>query len=254
MEWPMQAKKNYRPAQVVLDYLVQRRMSDQVKADQAKAKAEAAATKAATIVYLQSQKDRNAFHIAPRAIRGNFRAAVNNLRQVSSPFSQLKKCKGLELSPPVDDNTSTKCTKTSKPGGLVPNWRKSVCPPSHIVQKHSVKYINDEDDFVEREFNRAEHPNMLNAMRASKPSLVRIDSKLITPCPIFKAPSSAWPKPNPYATNTLLKDTIMLSMWDIIYPDIDLNEEECRYTRVKLMYLAANILNDWRTIIETDQL
>jgi hypothetical protein len=53
----MQAKKNYRPAQVVLDYLVQRRMSDQVKANQAKAKAEAAATKAATIVYLQSQKD-----------------------------------------------------------------------------------------------------------------------------------------------------------------------------------------------------
>jgi hypothetical protein len=50
-------KKNYRPAQVVFDHTIQRRTSEQIKADQAKAKADAAAAEAATAAHLQSQRD-----------------------------------------------------------------------------------------------------------------------------------------------------------------------------------------------------
>ena len=52
---PTRAKKNYRPAQVVLDNTIQRRTSEQVKVDQAKAKKEAAAAEAATMAHKQRQ-------------------------------------------------------------------------------------------------------------------------------------------------------------------------------------------------------
>jgi len=55
MERPTQAKKNYKPAQVVLDYTIQRRTSEKVKADQAKAKANAAAAEAEAAAHKQSQ-------------------------------------------------------------------------------------------------------------------------------------------------------------------------------------------------------
>src|ERR1700679_3155 len=57
MERPTRAKKNYRPAQVVLDHTIQRRTSEQVKVDQAKAKADAAAAEAAAVAHKQSQLD-----------------------------------------------------------------------------------------------------------------------------------------------------------------------------------------------------
>lgn len=57
-ERPTRAKKNYRPAQILFDHSVQRRTPEQVKADQAKAKAEAAAAKAAVLAHQQIQKDR----------------------------------------------------------------------------------------------------------------------------------------------------------------------------------------------------
>jgi hypothetical protein len=57
MERPTRAKKNYRPAQVVLDHTIQRRTSEQVKVDQAKAKADAAAAEAAAAAHKQSQLD-----------------------------------------------------------------------------------------------------------------------------------------------------------------------------------------------------
>ena len=56
MERPARAKKNYRPAQVVWDYSIQRRTSEQVKADQVKAKAEAAAAEAAAKAHQEGQK------------------------------------------------------------------------------------------------------------------------------------------------------------------------------------------------------
>lgn len=39
--------------------------------------------------------------------------------------------------------------------------------------------------------------------------------------------------------NTLLEDTIVLKMWDIIYPDIVLDEEERKDTALKLIYLVS---------------
>ena len=47
---------------------------------------------------------------------------------------------------------------------------------------------------------------------------------------------------NPYATNTLLEDTVVLEMWDMIYPDIDLTDEERRETALKLVYLVCVIM------------
>jgi hypothetical protein len=46
---------------------------------------------------------------------------------------------------------------------------------------------------------------------------------------------------DPYATNTMLKDMVVLEMWDIIYPNIDLDEGERRDTALKLVYLVCVI-------------
>ena len=75
---------------------------------------------------------------------------------------------------------------------------------------------------------------------------------------------------DPYATDTLLEEPILLEMWDIIYPEIDLDKEDRMDTGVKLIYLvcvllsprswatvpfqAGNILHDWRTTIGTGAL
>jgi len=48
--------------------------------------------------------------------------------------------------------------------------------------------------------------------------------------------ASTWP--DPYATNTELDETVVLEMWDIIYPDIELNKQEREDTGVKLLYLV----------------
>jgi len=58
MERPSRAKKNYWPAQVVIEHTIQRRTPNQVKVDQEKAKKDAAAAKAAAIAHKQSQLDR----------------------------------------------------------------------------------------------------------------------------------------------------------------------------------------------------
>ena len=58
MERPSRAKKNYRPAQVIFDHSIQCRMSDQVKADQAKAEAQAVAAKDVGVAHQESQKNR----------------------------------------------------------------------------------------------------------------------------------------------------------------------------------------------------
>ena len=254
---------------------------------------------------------------------------MNEARHVPPP-SQIKKRKGLEPPPPSPvDGNSTKRTKISEPGGLISNWKQNIVIPSSIAHKHRMQPTDNEDDFVEGEFDKAEGLNMLNAVRISKPSTVRIDTKMVralitseqiylhlymqagvkfTPHPIFRAPSGTRPKqnkavvddlpfpnprtmynskwqkvfrptllswastfPDPYATNTVLDDKVVLNMWDKIYPDIDLDEEERRDTAVKLVYLvrivtiiilekvlhtfqAGNILNDWRTAIGTGAL
>ena len=49
--------------------------------------------------------------------------------------------------------------------------------------------------------------------------------------------ASTWP--DPYATNTQLDKTVVLKMWDIIYPDINLDKEDHMDTGVKLVYLVC---------------
>ena len=44
---------------------------------------------------------------------------------------------------------------------------------------------------------------------------------------------------DPYVTNTQLEDTMVLEMWDLIYPNIELNEVERRDTALKLVYLVC---------------
>jgi hypothetical protein len=47
---------------------------------------------------------------------------------------------------------------------------------------------------------------------------------------------ASWP--DPYSTNTLLDEDVVLEMWDIIYPDIELDKPEREVTGVKLLHLV----------------
>jgi hypothetical protein len=80
--------------------------------------------------------------------------------------------------------------------------------------------------------------------------------------------ASSWQ--DPYATNTLLDEDVVLEIWDNVYPDIDLDKQERAETGVKLLHLVrvmlifltffsfhlqgGNILHDWRTAIGTGAL
>src|SRR5258707_13320419 len=57
MERASWGKKNYWPARVVIEHMIQCRTPNQVKVDQEKAKKDAAAAKAAAIAHKQSQLD-----------------------------------------------------------------------------------------------------------------------------------------------------------------------------------------------------
>ena len=96
--------------------------------------------------------------------------------------SQLKKRKepDSDLPPPVNGNASTKQTKTSNPGGLVTNWKQSVGLLKHIANKHPIDFFDDEDVMVKGEFDNVKGLNMLNAVRASKPSTVKIEFKTVS--------------------------------------------------------------------------
>ena len=73
---------------------------------------------------------------------------------------------------------------------------------------------------------------------------------------------------DPYATNTALDDMVVMEIWDMIYPEINLIDVDRRETTQKLLYLvcdklyyhrgprvntvlleAGNILHDWRSAI-----
>jgi len=45
-----------------------------------------------------------------------------------------------------------------------------------------------------------------------------------------------------YVTNTLLEDMVVMEMWDMIYPNINLDEEEHRDTAQKVVYLVCLIM------------
>ena len=47
---------------------------------------------------------------------------------------------------------------------------------------------------------------------------------------------------DPYATNTLLDDTVVLEIWDLVFPDLPmLDAEERRDLSLKLVYLVCII-------------
>jgi hypothetical protein len=97
----------------------------------------------------------------------------------------VKKCKGPELPPSVDGNTSTKRTKMFEAGGLLHNWEHNVPALSQIAKKHPIEFFDDDNDFVEGEFDRSKGSDMLNAVRASKPSAVRKDPVLVCDIVIY---------------------------------------------------------------------
>jgi hypothetical protein len=47
---------------------------------------------------------------------------------------------------------------------------------------------------------------------------------------------------DPYATNTALDDTVVMEIWDMIYPEIDLIDVDRRETTPKLLYLVCDKL------------
>ncbi len=104
---------------------------------------------------------------------------MNDIQQViPPPPSHSNKCKALEPAPPVNGKTTTKCTKASEPSGLVPNWKKNVGLLSHIAHKHPIEFVDKKDNLVKREFDKAERSDMLATVCASKPSTVRVKTKL----------------------------------------------------------------------------
>lgn len=107
---------------------------------------------------------------------------IDARRVLPPPASQLKKRKAVECPAHVDGNTSTKRTKYSEPGGLIPGWKQSARILPHVANKRpqAVDLVDDDDDFIEGEFDRGEEPDTLDAVRASKPSTVRIESKLVS--------------------------------------------------------------------------
>ena len=109
---------------------------------------------------------------------------MNDTQQVQPLPYQVKKWKGPDPLPPVDGNTSTKCTKASEPGGLVRNWKPTL-PLSEIACKHPIQFDKDEDDMEEGEFDKEEGQVLLEAVHACKPSTVRIDSNLRMVCVII---------------------------------------------------------------------
>jgi hypothetical protein len=103
---------------------------------------------------------------------------VNEARQVPPTPSQIvKKRRAPGLPPSVDYNT--KRMKTSEPEGLVPNWKKNTNLLSQIACRNPIEFIDDEDDFIKGEFDRAEGSDMLSAVCALKPPTVRVDTKLV---------------------------------------------------------------------------
>jgi hypothetical protein len=69
----------------------------------------------------------------------------------------------------------------------VSNWKQSVGAASHITNKQYIEptFIDDDEDFVEGEFDRAEQPDMLDAVRASKPPSVKGDHSTPVSLPYF---------------------------------------------------------------------
>jgi hypothetical protein len=50
--------------------------------------------------------------------------------------------------------------------------------------------------------------------------------------------AASWP--DPYSTNTLLDEEVVLEMWDMMYDDIELDKQERMDTGVKLVHLVSN--------------
>jgi hypothetical protein len=295
VERPTRAKKNFRPAQVIFDNTIQRRSSEQVKADAAKAKAEAAAIEDAATAHRKSQVDRCAalqdamqardnarllearrpdLYIDPKLMsntdvetlsdsppmddeaadtftnnplaveresyrgssasedfmtgwqeeegdagveltyeeqeqdededeeeeeeagadltnseteassrvkrkrgkrrekeRGQFRAAVNNARQVPPPLPHSNKRKVPDSTHPDENPPSTKSSKASCPAGLTHNWKKTVGVLLSDTQARkrakALEFVSS-DDAAEGEFDKPEGQDVLRAVRASK--------------------------------------------------------------------------------------
>src|SRR5260370_363430 len=175
MERPSRAKKNYWPAQVVIEHTIQRRTPNQVKVYQEKAKKDIAAAKAAAIAHKQSQLDQVASLEDAMQARNNAcslenlhpdlhidhkSGSISDVDTLSDshlvlkepieipclpsikipcpllPLSQLKK--QTNPPPPVDGYTSAKQIKTSEPGGLVCNWVHNVDALSYVAKKNPI--------------------------------------------------------------------------------------------------------------------
>jgi len=95
---------------------------------------------------------------------------VNDTRCVPPPPSALKKRRASDPSPPVDGSTSTKHSKASDPGGLLPNWKRNIPTLSLIAHKHPIEFVDKGEDLIEGEFNKTEGLEALKAVHASKSS------------------------------------------------------------------------------------
>jgi len=112
-----------------------------------------------------------------------------------------------------------------------------------------------------------------------------VETKIVW-CPIWKYPGCGWPKqikfvvddlpfPNSrynamwqrefhptllswastvadlYTTNTELDESIIMEIWYMVYPDLDLNEDEHEETAPKLAYLVCDMVHSQNNCYST---
>jgi hypothetical protein len=117
VERPTRAKKNFRPAQVILDNTIHRRSAEQKKADDAKAKADAAAAESAMAIQKKSQLERCATLQDALQTRDNARS-LEALRP------------DLFLNPKSAANTDVETLSDSRPMDDEPADTLSKIPPA----------------------------------------------------------------------------------------------------------------------------
>ena len=185
MERPTRAKKNYRPAQVVFDYSVQRRTSEQVKADHAKAAADAAAAEVAAAAHKKNQLDQVA--ALEDAIQEEDAESLGILRpdlyidpkSASNTASDVDTLSDTHLTPMLDDPTgvprdplteipleATSYRSSNHSDDFLTGWQETEENAEVVVEENN----EDQDqDYLMQSDSEASHVSQQDQTRLSGP-------------------------------------------------------------------------------------
>ncbi|KAF8952644.1 hypothetical protein BDZ97DRAFT_1681027, partial [Flammula alnicola] len=219
---------------------------------------------------------------------GAFRKEVNGVRQHQPAVGAVVLQNKRKETVAPTAAPSAKRNKVSEPGGLLPDWKRRVQGrPLKAQQTRQVE--DDEEEQVVGEFDNEEGPEALAAVRAAKPSTVKIRTGpkqvgvgvKITERSVIRRPKSEkysvnhlpFPRGHPtylrdwrksfrptiiswastfldaYGPSAFMTDVVVFDIWDTIYTDLVLLEKERKETLYLIISLSTDILQDWRTSI-----